>query len=157
MDGVFLCQNISKGRRMNQYSKRSQGFLNTCHPDLQLIFRTVLQYCDNSILCGYRNKVNQNIAYMGGYSQLQFPKSKHNVFPSLAVDAAPYFVEIKNIDWDDQLAMAKFAGNVEIVANQLFDKGLITHRLRWGGDFSGDGRSLDEKFLDLVHYELIKV
>jgi len=27
--------------------------------------------------------------------------------------------------------------------------------LRWGGDWNGDGRSDDERFLDLPHYELV--
>lgn len=142
---------------MPRYSQTSNQRLSTCHVDLQLIFNTVIAKYDNSILCGHRGKSAQNSAFFDGLSQLTFPHSKHNKLPSMAVDAGPYFVDLKNTDWEDHKAFALFAGYVKRVADELLEQKLITHRLRWGGDWDGDGRSLDETFVDLPHYELVAI
>ena len=42
------------------------------------------------IVCGHRNKEDQNKAFAEGKSKLKWPKGKHNKLPSQAVDAAPY-------------------------------------------------------------------
>jgi len=142
---------------MPAYGNTSDERLSTCHRDLQLIFRTVIETYDNSIFCGHRKEKAQNQAFDDGLSQVRFPNSRHNVLPSMAVDAGPYFVDLRNTDWDDHKAFALFAGYVKRVAEELLKKKLITHRLRWGGDWDGDGRTADERFIDLPHYELIPV
>ena len=141
---------------MSSYGITSTGRLKTCHDDLKLIFNTVAERYNNTVICGHRNEPAQTIAFDMGLSQLKFPNSKHNVFPSMAIDAGPYFPELRNLDWKDHKAFAYFAGYVKRVAEDLLERKLITHRLRWGGDWDGDGRTLDETFLDLVHFELIK-
>jgi len=140
---------------MPRYSKTSASRLATGHQDLQLIFNTVIGYVDCSIFCGHRKETAQNEAFFDGLSQLAWPESKHNKFPSMAIDAGPYFAELKNTDWEDRLAFAKFAGVVQIVSVQLLKENKISHRVRWGGDWDCDGRSLDEGFQDLPHFELI--
>ena len=140
---------------MPRFGETSSNRLETCHLDLQLIFGEVIQQFDCSILCGHRGKAEQQEAFDSGNSQVQYPNSKHNSLPSMAVDAAPYFVELKNVDWKDEKAFAFFAGYVKRVAEELLRKRIITHRLRWGGDWDGDGRTLDERFKDLPHFELI--
>jgi peptidoglycan L-alanyl-D-glutamate endopeptidase CwlK len=129
--------------------------LNTCHDDLQLIFSTVIASgYDCTIICGHRTKGKQETAFMGGFSQVHWPDSKHNTWPSMATDAGPYFKEIKNLDWDDVKAFALFAGWVLCVADQLYREGRVEHRLKWGGDWDMDGRTTNN-WVDAPHFELV--
>lgn len=58
---------------------------------------------DVTVLCGWRNQVDQDAAFKKGASKLQWPNSKHNHTTergdpdSLAVDLAPY-----PINWADK-------------------------------------------------------
>ena len=143
---------------MATYSRVSSQRLATCHNDLQLIFNTVIERgYDHSILCGHRDKQMQNIALKKGLSQLAWPDSKHNKKPSMAVDAGPYFSELRNTDWNDEKAFSKFAGYVCAIADELLKAGKIKHKLRWGGDWDSDGRTSDERFVDLPHFELVAI
>jgi peptidoglycan L-alanyl-D-glutamate endopeptidase CwlK len=142
---------------MPRYGNTSTKRLFTCHVDLQLIFNTVIAKYDNSILCGFRPKKEQNQAFDDGLSQVKYPNSKHNSFPSMAVDAGPYFIDLKNTDWEDHKAFCIFAGYVKRVADELLEQNKIIHKLRWGGDWDGDGRTVDEGFVDLPHFELMKI
>ncbi len=142
---------------MPKFGQTSLSRLETCHSDLQAIFTEVIKTVDCSILCGYRKEKEQNDAFIAGLSQLEWPLSKHNTFPSQAIDAGPYFADMQNVDWEDALAFAVFAGYVKRIAEELFQQGKITHRLRWGGDWDGDGRTQDEQFQDLPHFELVRV
>lgn len=129
---------------MNTYSRLSEERLSTCHFDLRRIFREALQVMDHSILCGHRGNEEQDRAFDEGNSKLQWPESKHNRSPSMAVDAMPY-----PIDWNDVERSFYFAGIVKGIAHCL---GIP---IRWGGDWNGDNRFRDERFRDLAHYELI--
>lgn len=142
---------------MSKYSSASKQRLSTCHKDLQIIFNEVIKGYDCSILCGHRPEDEQQIAFEAGLSKLTFPDSKHNKVPSMAVDAGPYFSELKNTDWDDAKAFAFFAGYVMAIAERLLKESKITHKLRWGGDWDGDKRTSDQTFHDLPHFELIEV
>lgn len=141
---------------MPSYSATSSLRLAECHRDLRMVFGKVIKYMDCSILCGHRKEPEQNQAFAAGLSQLQWPDSKHNQLPSMAVDAGPYFIELGNTDWNDEKAFSAFAGRVLQIADEMLEKGEITHKLRWGGDWDGDGRTKDERFKDLPHFELIK-
>ncbi len=142
---------------MPKFGATSCKRLNSCHVDLQKIFNEVIKTTDCSIFCGYRTQREQNKAFINGLSQVEYPNSKHNLSPSMAVDAGPYFCELKNTDWEDVKAFAVFAGYVMRIVEELFQAGKITHRIRWGGDWDGDGRTSDETFIDLPHFELVKV
>lgn len=131
---------------MPRYSKVSQDRLSSCHPDLQQVFREVIQHTDCSILCGHRTREEQMQAYVDGNSTLPWPQSKHNVRPSLAVDAAPYLPG-KGVSWEPRQC-AYFAGQVMTIAR------LLGVKLRWGGDWDRDGDVTDQSFNDLVHFEL---
>lgn len=144
-----------RGGWVPSYSSTSKARLDQCHADLQLLFTTVLERTDHSILCGRRGQQAQDKAYRTGKSQLQYPNSLHNQAPSMAVDAAPYFVEISNIDWSDIKAMCIFIGRVLETADRLYQQGDMTHRVRSGGDWDMDGRTSDQRFNDLAHFELV--
>ena len=129
---------------MNIFGRTSKARLSTCHPQLQAVFNEVIKGWDCSILCGERPEEDQNEAYSSGRSTVQYPNSKHNTSPSLAVDVAPY-----PIDWDDLGRFYMFAGYVMRIAEDMNIK------IRYGGDWDGDKHTTDHKFKDLPHWELV--
>ena len=129
---------------MSSFSAISQKNLDQAHPDLQRLFTRVLELFDCSVICGYRGKDEQDAAYHSGASQKQFPDSKHNQIPSLAVDVVPF-----PISWRDTDRMHFFAGVVLGVAAEMKIK------IRWGGDWNGNTILTDQKLHDLPHFELV--
>lgn len=129
---------------MPNYSRKSSEKLGTCDDRLQLIFNEVIKQFDCSILQGHRGEEEQNEKYRNGLSKVQYPNSKHNSLPSLAVDVAPY-----PIDWNDRERFCYFAGYVKGIASSLGIK------LRWGGDWDRDTQVKDNNFDDLPHFELV--
>ena len=138
------------------YGRASLERLATAHPDFDVIFKEVIKWVNCSIFCGHRNEADQNAAYPK-FSKVKWPDSRHNSLPSMAVDAGPYFIELRNTDWNDRLAFAQFSGRVLQIADQLLYEGKVSHRLISGQDWDRDGRSLDHKFVDVPHYQLEKV
>lgn len=143
---------------MNKYSKTSKRRLSQGHRDLQLIFSTALQGWDHTILTGHRGKDEQNRKYLSGESKVQWPNSKHNSDPSMAIDAAPWPIPKK---WgegnrNEYEKFRYFAFYVLGIADTLLQAGEITHSLRWGGDWDSDNDVTDQDFNDLVHFELVE-
>lgn len=134
---------------MPHFGLTSRKRLDTCHQDLQAIFEEVVKGFDCAILCGHRDEVGQMLAYESGKSQLPWPDSKHNTYPSMAVDVAPW-----PLDWNDRGAFYMLAGYVLCTADRLKAEGKITHSLRYGGDWNGDHHTKDQRFDDLPHFEL---
>lgn len=136
------------------YSDTSKARLDSCHQDIQTIWEELILWIDCSVFCGYRGEADQNKAFFENKSMVKYPNSKHNSIPSMAIDSGPFFMEIRNTDWKDRLAFARFAGRVDQIADQLLKEGKISHSIVWGGDWDGDGRSTDHNFLDLPHFQL---
>tara|TARA_Y100000310_G_C20336570_1_gene647808 strand:+ start:67 stop:474 length:408 start_codon:yes stop_codon:yes gene_type:complete len=132
---------------MPSFSAISESRLATCHPNLQLVFNELITRFDHSILCGHRGMAAQNAAYhaVPQLSKVMWPAGKHNQTPSLAVDAAPYPVV-----WLDTRRMAYFAGMVVELGHAM------KIPIRWGGDWDRDTDLADQKFNDLVHFELVE-
>lgn len=134
---------------MPKFGLRSIARLNTCHPDLQRVLNAAIaDGPDFTILCGHRGAAEQAEACAKGLSKAPWPTSKHNALPSLAVDIAPY-----PIDWNDYARFRALADHILAHAARL---GI---RLRWGGDWDGDGLTArdgdkDERLIDLPHFEL---
>lgn len=128
---------------MKQFDKMSSAKLDTCHPDLQKLFKVVLQGFDCRIIEGHRNEADQNKAFAAGKSKLKWPNGEHNSIPSRAVDVTP-----SPIDWNDTARFYYFAGYVKAIAENL------SLSIRWGGDWNGNTQVKDENFKDLVHFEL---
>ncbi len=130
---------------MPEFGSRSEARLATCHPDLQRVVRTAIEYGpDFSVLCGHRTREEQERCCREGRSQLPWPRSLHNRQPSLAVDIAPW-----PIDWDDLPRFIFLAGYIMATAHRLGVE------LRWGGDWDRDYEQSDERFRDLPHFELV--
>jgi hypothetical protein len=102
---------------------------------LQRVLREAIQIVDFTVLEGKRGKERQNKLYEEGRSQLQYPDSKHNNDPPLAVDLAPY-----PIDWDNIERFQHLAGVILEVADKL------NIELEWGGNW--------DSFKDYPHFEL---
>ena len=130
---------------MGVFSKGSYEKLQTCDPRLVVIFEEVVKHFDCTVVCGHRGEAEQESSYIMGKSEKQWPDSKHNKMPSLAVDVVPY-----PIDWNDYKRMYYFGGYVKRVAEE---HGIA---LRWGGDWDSDTQVLDQKFNDLPHFELVE-
>jgi len=137
---------------MSSFSENSKHKLASCHSDLRTLFEHVIRDYDCTIVCGHRGEQAQNEAYANGYSQLQWPNSKHNMYPSLAVDAVPY--EKAGLDWG-KLQSAFFAGYVLGVAAQLRRMGILRHRIRSGADWDRDYDVDDTTFWDSAHFEIM--
>ena len=137
---------------MPKFSARSRANLLSCHPDLQVVFNVVIKHFDFSVLCGFRDKEDQDKAFNAGKSKVKYPGSYHNKRPALAVDAVPY-----PIDWENTPRMKFFIGFVLGIAQLLEAEGVISHRLVSGIDWDGDTHLKDHTFHDHPHFQLIKI
>lgn len=128
---------------MPSLSKRSAERLATCDPRLERLFDEAARQWEVLILEGHRGQADQDAAFAAGRSKLKFPHSKHNSVPARAVDAAP-----APLDWQDRERITLFAGYVLGLAAA---QGIA---LRWGGDWNRNWSIADNRFDDLVHFEL---
>lgn len=130
---------------MNEWSKRSRLNYDTCHKDLQLVADAVLKQFDCSFIEGHRGKHDQDRYFFMGLSQLMWPESSHNPFPSEAMHLMPY-----PIDWRDYPRIRFFAGHVVGIG------AILEVKIRWGGNWRMDTMVSENSFNDLAHYELVK-
>lgn len=135
---------------MYKYSNTSIANLYTCHPDLIILFETVIKYVDVTIICGHRGQEEQNKAFENNKSTLKYPDSKHNRLPSSATDAVSY-----PIQWDDLEQHYYLSGYIKGIADMLYEQGKMSRRIRCGADWNRNMLVTDETFLDLFHFELI--
>lgn len=115
---------------MPKFSKTSEERLKTCHPDIVAVCRELIKQYDFSILCGRRNKEEQELAFMNGNSKLQYPNSKHNAIPSVAIDIVPY-----PINWDDLSRFQEMWIRFDTLAKYFKECGKITSDFEWGGNW----------------------
>lgn len=134
---------------MRTWGNRSKEVLDELDTDLQWLCNTILyEVADISLICGFRNEEDQNAAFDAGTSTLRWPNGNHNQHPSLAVDLQPYPVpQRKEKLW---ASLAYIAGRAIEIGKR---RGL---KVRWGGDWDGDGDLTDQNFDDLYHIEITK-
>jgi peptidoglycan LD-endopeptidase CwlK len=130
---------------MPTFSRRSLARLETCDHRLQMVLKRAITRYDFTVLCGHRTKEEQNDAFERGASKLQWPRSKHNKTPSLAVDIAPF-----PIDWDN---LDRFR---ELAAIIMDEAAKLNIKLRWGADWNQNGSERDERFRDYPHWEIVE-
>ena len=130
---------------MPYFSEISKSRLETCHEDLQRLLHEAIKHRDFSIICGHRNQAAQKLAYLRGKSNVQFPNSKHNSYPSVAVDIAPY-----PIDWDDRESSYLLGGYIIRLAHEM---GIP---IRTGADWNNNGKTRDQTLHDPGHIELLE-
>lgn len=132
-----------------KYSKKSLEKLESCHKDLQKLFKYALKFeiLDITIVEGHRGKIKQNSYFNNGKSKVKYPDSKHNKIPSMAVDAVPY---INNEPSWNKLHCCVLAGMVLLLAR------ILNIKIRWGGSWSTSPDNVDKvSFSDMAHYELV--
>ncbi len=150
-----------------RYSLKSKQKLETCHNDIQIIFNEVIKYYDITILEGIRTTSRQIELYNQGKSKFDGINklSKHQgelinngKLVSFAVDVMPYKKNTNAFSGKekDNRRFYYMAGIVKTISKILYDKFIITHKIRWGGDWDGDDIYTDQTFDDLCHFELIK-
>ena len=120
---------------MPVFSSGSLEKLSTCNPQLIHLFNEVIKVYDCTILEGFRGADRQNYLFVKGYSQVMFPNSYHNRYPSRAVDVAPW-----PIDWHNINRFIELSGVVKTLAKQL------NIHIEWGGDW--------RTFKDYPHWQI---
>lgn len=138
---------------MPTFSQTSRERLDRCDARIQNILNQVIKYYDCKVLTGHRGKEEQESMYYSvpQRSKLKWPKSKHNSKPSLAVDVAPYPIPYEwGNDWRDRVKFYELKAIIFYVAAQQGTK------IRFGGDWDRDGDYKDNKFNDLVHFEIVE-
>lgn len=127
---------------MPKFSEKSKNKLSTCDERLIEILDEVIKEYDCTILEGHRSIERQAELYASGRSRVKL--GKHNAYPSLAVDVAPY-----PVDWENRERFISFGSFLKGVAHS---KGI---EIRWGADWNSNWNFEDQHFDDLVHFELI--
>lgn len=105
---------------MYPYSPNSEQRFFTLHQALKTVFSVVERIFPHKILHGHRGEAAQQDAYEKGYSTLQYPKSKHNKYPSLAVDAIPFYSEVlpHGVDFSGLGDFMKLLNKTELPAEE---------------------------------------
>ena len=120
------------------FSVREEQRLASCHVDLQRVVRRVhRERMSLLVICGHRDEEDQNAAFTAGTSKLKWPHSRHNSYPSEAIDLAP-----DPLDWKDLERFSELSEHMLDIADEeeVF--------LVWGGAWTN--------FSDKPHYELEK-
>jgi len=135
---------------MPYFGSSSLRHLNTLHYDLREILLEAIELYDFSVICGHRSEQEQNEAYNNGKSDLQWPESKHNKFPSKAVDIAPYYKSEPHIRWNRLYEFVYLQGIIAGIAKRHGI--LIRHGINWDMD---DELITDQNLADFPHLELL--
>ena len=155
---------------MFEFGSRSLENLNTCHTDLQRVLNLALSrsLVDFGISEGHRPLERQKKLYAQGRTESGSiitnidgvtNKGKHNFKPS---EAADIYIYSPDPEFKSKVAfhaehLCYVMGVIWSCGSELLEKGLITHKLRWGGNWDSDGVILlDQGFDDLPHIEIIK-
>jgi peptidoglycan L-alanyl-D-glutamate endopeptidase CwlK len=137
-----------------QLSPRSIRIRAELHPELQRLIDELINHVDFSVTEGHRGTFAQQAAFDAGLSRAKPGQSKHNLLPAEAVHLIPYPMPepaSKDVpgsverEWREY---AYFAGAVNLCASMLGIK------LRWGGDWNDNWRTVDNRFNDLQHHEI---
>ena len=131
---------------MPKFGKTSKKRLEGVHPDLRKVLDVVVQYFDIMVIEGLRSQERQDLLVKEGKSKTKF--GKHVL--GKAVDIAPY-----PLDWEARDDFHYLGGFMLGIAASMGIK------IRWGGDwnasslFEGKRTTKDNRFDDLVHFELL--
>lgn len=138
----------------------SSAKLATCHPVLQKIAQAAMLVTpmDFTIVVGWRGKADQDAAVAAGASKTPWPTSKHNHMngstpESYAFDFAPWYAIPPNIRWNEGGSFRFLAGLLIGVGTPIAQA--AGFRLRYGGDFNGDGDLTNDSFVDNDHLEIV--
>jgi peptidoglycan LD-endopeptidase CwlK len=100
-----------------KFGQKSKRCLTTCHPDLVKIAEELIKVMDVAVICGHRNKEDQEHAVKVGASKLHWPNSAHNKLPSMAMDIGPF--RSGGIPWRDEHAFEEMRAQIYKIADKL--------------------------------------
>lgn len=144
---------------MYSFSKKSKFNLSTCHKDIQLILNELIKFYDFSVIEGHRTLETQQQYFKDGKSKLDGVNqlSKHQSYPSMAVDIIPYKKNTNAFSGHekDDRRFYMMMGMVKAISHKLLEEGKISHKVRFGLDWDSDDTFRDQTFDDLPHFELI--
>lgn len=138
---------------MSKFSKRSKDNLVTADEKLQLLFNEVIKEIDCTVIYGYRTPEEQFELFKKGRERIDgwwtitdkskvvtnldgtTKKSRHNYYPSKAVDVVPY-----PLDWND---IDSFKLLASVVKRKALELGID---VEWGGDW--------KSFKDYPHWQI---
>jgi len=128
-------------------SRASKDKISTCCGEIITLTHLAIDLIDFTVICGYRNNIIQDQLYSEGKSRAKAGQSKHNKWPSDAIDVAPY-----PVDWKDIDRFIALGGVLRGIAK------CYNFRLRWGGDWDGDWNFKNEvgKLRDYGHFEIVR-
>lgn len=131
------------------FAASSLKYLEDVHEDLKKIMLEAKErsLIDFDISSGHRSVGEQNILFNEGKSKLNGTthKSKHNYYPSLAVDIYAYNGRCTDYSRDKMFYLSEL---IKECADDLMEAHEIDHHIVWGGDWSD--------FIDMPHYQLEK-
>lgn len=155
---------------MNEFSPKSMSQVLTCHKDLQVVLLEAIHRSpiDFGVSQGRRTIEEQREHFRAKRSRLnpddpeQLKRAMHLRNPSMAADI---YVNVSAKAWPKGKDLAYEASHLSLVAgvilsvaNELHERGVIKHAVRWGGDWDRDGCIIvDQDFDDLPHFELVEV
>lgn len=160
---------------MPSFGNLSKARLKTLCPELAVVAGDAIQIIDFSVIETARGKPKQDHYVAIGVSTVEWPNSKHNIYEERlqaeAMDLWPYVAPFGALSGHpDQVAeIAKETNRTRAEAREFVYKafsrlaGAIEacaaqrgYKVRWGGDWDGDGNLLDQNFHDLPHFELVR-
>jgi peptidoglycan L-alanyl-D-glutamate endopeptidase CwlK len=112
------------------------------------------QIMDFSVIEGMRSLHRQRTLVADGKSKTM--RSKHLKQPdgyAHAVDLYPYPIDMERVKAGNAQEIIRFGVLSGIILSTARELGI---NLRWGGDWDMDGETLDHKFFDAPHFELIE-
>ena len=121
---------------MPSFGKRSRSKLETCEQEIQDVLNEAIKHYDFSVIDGHRDMERQNLYFNDGKSQVRWPNSRHNSYPSKAVDIIPYPGGFDNPNSEfDRMATYVLSAAAKLGVE-----------LEWGGHW--------KNFKDYAHFQL---
>ena len=152
---------------MPKFSERSLKRLATCEDDLRILMLEAVKHIDITIIYGHRTPEEQFelfkkgrrisrgewliedrskiVTYKDGFKN----RSKHNRYPSYAVDIAPY-----PIDWKDYQRFTMLGAFIMGLAEKMYQYGEIKNRIVWGADWDSDWNIKEHSLIDYPHFQI---
>ncbi len=130
---------------MYQFGTQSKRNLLECEKNLQRVAYAAIEGYGFTVICGHRNKEDQNKAYDQKFSTKKFPNGEHNSKPSKAMDIIP-----DAGGWN--AGREQFILMIGIIKGVALSLGIP---VRCGIDFDMDNNLQNDNFIDSAHVELI--
>ena len=121
---------------MPSFGTRSTRLLKECDQAIQEVLNEAITHFDFSVICGSRDRHEQDRVFREGFSTVEWPNSRHNKTPSGAVDIVPYPGGFDNEDF-------AFFDMATYVLRAACSLGVD---MEWGGHWIS--------FPDLAHFQL---